>query len=81
VRSFDAVTGEERLSQPFDFPNADPFTQLVSGLAHTGDRLVISRAVVDDGLVFDLELLVLDLTAEEPAMYELPVTGVADVVG
>jgi hypothetical protein len=69
------------VSQPFDFPNADPFTQLVSGLAHTGDRLMISRVVVDDGLVSDLELLVLDLTAEEPEMYELSVIGVADAVG
>ena len=82
VRSIDLLTGEERLSWPFDFPTDDPFGQVVTGLVHAGDRLVISRGVVHDALLFDIELLVLDLTTEEPELYELPLSGVvAGVIG
>ena len=80
IRSFDAASGEEVISWPFEFPNPDPFTQVINGLAHTGDRLVISRGQVHDGPVLDLELLILDLTGEEPELYEVPVFGVADVI-
>lgn len=80
VRSFDVVTGEERLNLAFEFPDGDPFNQLVNGLAHRGDQMVISRGLIDDGSGSDLELLVLDLATEEPEWYELPVHGVADVV-
>jgi hypothetical protein len=76
VRSMDLVTGEETLSWPFEFPTDDPFGQVVTGLVHAGDALVISRGVVHDALLFDIELLVLDLTTEEPDLYELPISGV-----
>ena len=82
IRSFDVQTGEERLSWPFGFPNEDPFAQVITGLAHAGDRLYVSRAQVHDGLLFDIEMLVLDLMTEEPELREFPVFGVvAGVVG
>ena len=81
IRSLDISTGDERLSWPFGFPNEDPFAQVVTGFVHAGDRLYVSRAQVHDGLLFDIEMLMLDLATEEPELVELPVFGVvADVV-
>ncbi len=77
IRSADVGTGEERLFWTITDVDADAEEFSVQSIHDLGGHLIINRFVVDDEVVRPLQAVVIDLTTEEPDMFELPISGYA----
>lgn len=86
LRGADLETGEERLYWPLSEPVVDSAELSVHSLDDIGGRILVNRTRLDGTTPVALAPLVLDLTTEEPDLFEYPATGIAalapaDVIG